>query len=266
VTTDLEKKKHTIRYVDIDTADLWESLPEYANTITYTVFVAVLYKLYPRSEDERKWSIADMDTLVGAQLCEGIPDLHTLGEYYRTFLAITQFLHTKNRISEAEQSRMFVHRFQPQRWAAIQNRLNIKFPDHYPDDLYPLEDIHEAAKLVLYGTSPNQFHDSNPSTSTFPTSQPAVIQGIKSEDFTSFLEKFTDYLVTALGARDRDSSPRWSSGSPATYPNNIQARNPGLCNFCGEPGHYVSKCSICETYIKEGKCRRNIENKVILPG
>jgi hypothetical protein len=268
VATDVEKKSHTIRYVDVDTADLWESLPMFAPPNTYAVFIAALYNLYPGSEDERKWSVTDLDTLIGAQLREGIQDLHALGEYYRAFYAITQFLRAKNRFSEPEQSRAFVRGFQPGQWAAIQNRLNIKFPDHYPDDPYPLEDINNAAKFVLYGTSPNSFHASSSAAPAASSSTPAVVPVVKTEDLTSFLTQFTQTLIAALGPRDNAprSAPHQMSNTPATYPNNIQARNVGLCNFCGGSGHFVSECPICDTYIKEGKCRRNVENKVVLPG
>jgi hypothetical protein len=45
-----------------------------------------------------------MDKLVGEQLRMEILNVSDLGNYYRVFYTITQFLLTKNRISEAEQS------------------------------------------------------------------------------------------------------------------------------------------------------------------
>ena len=55
--------------------------------------------------------MADMDKLVGEQLCIGIYDANDLGAYYRAFFAVTQFLCSKGRLSEAEQSRAFVRGF-----------------------------------------------------------------------------------------------------------------------------------------------------------
>lgn len=37
------------------------------------------------------------------------------------------------------------------------------------------------------------------------------------------------------------------------------------CNFCGSLEHFIFRCPICEQYIAEGRCRRNHENKVVLP-
>lgn len=112
-------KQYACRYLDIDSADLWESLSEYQAPTIFVDFSTAVYKLYPGSEDERKWSISDMDKLVGEQLRIGIYDATELGIYYRAFFAITQFLRSKTRLSEAEQSRAFVRGFQPDLWARI---------------------------------------------------------------------------------------------------------------------------------------------------
>jgi hypothetical protein len=117
VTDTAEKKTHVCQYIDIDTVDLWVSLPEHNTTITYEVFCTTIYKLYPRLVEEHKWSILDMDKLVGEQLHFGIFSAHELGVYSRTFYNITRFLIIKNHISKAEQSRAFVHGFQLNLWS-----------------------------------------------------------------------------------------------------------------------------------------------------
>jgi hypothetical protein len=82
IVDNAEKKKHACRYVDIDTADLWEAIPEFDGTKTFDEFKSAIFKLYPSSESERKWTIADMDKLVGEQLRMGILDVSDLGNYY----------------------------------------------------------------------------------------------------------------------------------------------------------------------------------------
>jgi hypothetical protein len=153
VTDQAEKKGHACRYVDVDTSELWETLVEFTDvTKTYDEFKSAVYELYPGSDEERKWSVADMDQLVGERSRIGIISLADLGEYYRNFLAITTFLRSKRRLSDAEQSRAFVRGFPPDLWRTISQRLQLKFPDHFPDDPYPMLDIHEAARYVLHGT------------------------------------------------------------------------------------------------------------------
>jgi hypothetical protein len=99
-----EKKMYACRYLDIDSAELWETLPEYADAHTYGEFVTAVYLLYPGSEEDSKWSITDMDKLIGEQLRLGILNATDLGVYYHSFYAITQFLISQNRLSTAEQS------------------------------------------------------------------------------------------------------------------------------------------------------------------
>jgi hypothetical protein len=81
----------------------------------------------------------------------------------------------------------------------IKNRLAIKFPDHYPDDPYPLSDIYEAAKFVLHGSTPSVLL-SQPTYGVQPPShiQPTTSPTIKVKDLSSFLEKFLQMLIKAL--------------------------------------------------------------------
>jgi hypothetical protein len=37
IVNNAEKKKHACRYIDIDTADLWEAIPEFDGTKTFDV-------------------------------------------------------------------------------------------------------------------------------------------------------------------------------------------------------------------------------------
>jgi hypothetical protein len=109
IINNIVKKQHAFRYLDIDSCKLWESLSEYNAASRWDIFRVAVHRLYPGSEDDRKWSISDMDKLVREQLHIGIIEVTDLGTYYRVFFNITQFLCTKQRISEAKQSRAFVH-------------------------------------------------------------------------------------------------------------------------------------------------------------
>ncbi|KAF8223930.1 hypothetical protein L208DRAFT_1314327, partial [Tricholoma matsutake] len=37
------------------------------------------------------------------------------------------------------------------------------------------------------------------------------------------------------------------------------------CIFCGLSGHFIPDCMVCQSYLNEGKCKRNVEGKIILP-
>jgi hypothetical protein len=83
ITDNEEKKQHTVQYVNINTSELWEALPEYSdNTKTYADFTKAIYMLYPGLEEEPKWLVADMDKLVGERQWLGVLSLGDLREYY----------------------------------------------------------------------------------------------------------------------------------------------------------------------------------------
>jgi hypothetical protein len=82
INDDTEKKQHACHYVDVDTSKLWETLEEYVEVLkSYANFKTAVHALYPGSDEERKWSVADMDQLVSEQSCIGIISLGDLGEY-----------------------------------------------------------------------------------------------------------------------------------------------------------------------------------------
>ena len=83
----------------------------------------------------------------------GISSLADLGKYHRDFVSITTFLIAKNRLATPEQSRTFTRAFPSELWSQVSYRLQLKFPDHFPDDPYTLEQIHDAAHFVLHGTA-----------------------------------------------------------------------------------------------------------------
>jgi hypothetical protein len=261
ITDDQEKKKYSRIYVDIDTLDLWESLPEHNAMRSFADFVKAVFKLYPGSEGDRKWIISDMDKLIGEQLRLGIHDMAGLGTYYCAFYTITSFLCDKNHISEAEQCHAFVRGFQADLWNRISRCLELKFPDQYPDEPYPLKEINEAAKFVLHSTSPTQLNLRDSSQSAHSTVSQS---GIKSEDLMSFLDKFATTLIKALAPVTSHSSSSLSHDHTHTHdPSNSSDKY--KCKFCGEKGHYVIDCPTCARYISKGKIKRNTDDKVVLP-
>jgi hypothetical protein len=149
VADDKEKNCHARRFVDVDTADLWESIPEFMDPAkTYEHYKTAIFRLYPGSEDERKWSVTDLENLTTERAQIGIHSLGDLGDYHRQFLAMTAFLLNKGRLSVDDQNRHFAEGFQSDLWVRVSQRLQLKLPDHYPNDPYPLANIEAAARLL----------------------------------------------------------------------------------------------------------------------
>ena len=105
VVDEAEMKGHALRFVNCDTAELWEILPEFADsTAPYQRFVDAVCQLYPGSNVEQHWLIADMEKLVTDTLRTGISSLADLGKYHRDFVSITTFLIAKNHLATPEQA------------------------------------------------------------------------------------------------------------------------------------------------------------------
>ena len=54
---------------------------------------------------------------------------------------------------------------------------------------------------------------------------------------------------------------------PPLPPGRITASNDGSskCNFCGVPGHFMRECEVTNEYMRLGKCKHNVEGKIVLP-
>ncbi|KAI0051635.1 hypothetical protein FA95DRAFT_1485210 [Auriscalpium vulgare] len=136
---DTAKKRHVVRYLDVATAEEWEARPEYKDpTKTYRKFQDAIVKLYPGANEDRKYTIADMDTLVGSRYRLGIASSGELSEFYRQFFAITDFLVKKSRISTRERDIAFLRAFQDSLMNWVATRVQIKLPDHDKETPYPM--------------------------------------------------------------------------------------------------------------------------------
>jgi hypothetical protein len=64
INSNEDKKKYATRYLEIDSADLWETLPKYQAPYTYDKFVQAIFVLYPGASEEQKWSMCKGNTKV----------------------------------------------------------------------------------------------------------------------------------------------------------------------------------------------------------
>ena len=194
-------KGHALRFVDCDTAELWEILPEFADsTAPYRKFVDAVCQLYPGSDAEQRWLIADMEKLVADTSKTGILSLADLGKYHRDFVSITTFLITKNRLAAPKQSCAFARAFPSELWSQVSYQLQLKFPDHFPDDPYALEQIHNATRFVLHGTAASALTHDRP-LPLAPTLAPAP--KTESTELSILIDTMKQFVATL----DNQSKP-----------------------------------------------------------
>lgn len=267
ITDEGEQKKHACRYLDIDTSDFWQSIPEYATSVSFAEWKKAIFKLYPGADDNRRWSMTDMDKLVGERTRLGIETIEELASYYRSFHTITTHLIAQGRISGSEQSRAFVRGFQPALWSRIKRRLEIKNPDFDQDSAYTLKEVYDAAKYILHDTLPTILPQ-HPVAQITPTEVAA--SQTKIEDLSETLDKIAQTMQKLLAMQLQVTSATMAAATAPTMPQTQQHNHNhpagATCNFCGKLGHFLGNCPMVVIYITAGKCRRNQDGKLVLPG
>ena len=262
VTDQQERKQAALKYLKIRTESLWKTTDAWTDqTKTYDEFKTEVFKLYPGAIGDWTYTMQDLDAVIGHYACIGIVTAADLGEYYRKFLLISQYLISKNHLAMQEQSRTFFCGLQPQLESLVWQRLQQKFIDHFPDDPYDLSAIYEAVSYVLMGNTsatlglPQTL--SNPvslTNSSDPTS-------VKIEALTAAVTSLGEMFKTALQSQQAGAKPR--SGGAATT--GVSAPGSSSCNFCGGLGHFIRECEVMAEYTKAGKCKRGADGKVVLP-
>ncbi|OSX55852.1 hypothetical protein POSPLADRAFT_1063416, partial [Postia placenta MAD-698-R-SB12] len=262
------KKQWAVRYPSIDVADLWETIESFINVAkSYNDWKADVRALYPGADDTRKWSLADMDQLIGEHARIGIHNAADLGCYYRDFMAITKHLIAQNRLSPIEQSRAFLRGFQPALLTRLETRLHLKHPDHYADDPYTMAEIHAAATFILHGTSSTPTTAANQATASTSNTSTTVPPGmIKTEDISMIIESLSRTIATLIqptthATHNHAPAPR----QQATVHIHENTGAEQTCHYCGNRGCRVGTCEFAEIDIRDGKCKRNTEGKIVLP-
>lgn len=252
IKTDKDKKRHVVKYVDVKTEQIWKTFPEYeVATYTYDQFKEVLLEQYPDATGDFVYSIRDMDLLIGERQRIGITTMQDLSDYHLQFMAITRWLISKKHLADLEQQRAYVRSFQPHLLSQVMNRLAITKSDHHPNVPYPIKDVHEAARFILQGVvipAAPQAPATPSSSNNFPTSN----EYVKAETLATVMAQFTKTMNEALSYNRSRSS--FTKNDQDAYD----------CNYCGEK-HRIKDCHHVEEDIKAGKCKKNHENKVVLP-
>ena len=112
ITSEADKKRHTLRYVDFDIELLWRTIPEFSDpTKTYDEFKAAILHFYPDASEDNQYSFNDIDILIGERLRLGINSINDLANFHMRFLAITNWRIERRQLSDFEQRRIYIRAF-----------------------------------------------------------------------------------------------------------------------------------------------------------
>jgi len=146
---------------------------------------------------------------------------------------------------------------QPELEQQVKQRLQLKKPDHNPQDPYDLEDIYDAASYVLQGMAPVAT-----SSLTSQTASALPAAEIKTEIQTALAT-----AVATLGEMFKNALEAQNLGNRSKGLGNsrLAGEATSKCNFCSIPGHFMRECEIVAEYIRMGKCKRSPKGKIVLP-
>ena len=290
------RKDHAMRYLDNDDYEIWDSLVEAQRPYSYGEFRRAVINSYPGAEATRKYNLRDVTQLTEKWRRDGIATTQALGEYYRDFRNITNYLIVQRRISEMEQRRMFVAGFPQDLLNRIAYKLQSTYPNVDPEDGFAMDEVYRAALAILRGSSFFRVDSTAPSVrfeSPLPpvapymspaahvTPAPAASTNVKQEDLVSILgrvvQAFNNHVSSAPPATSQP--PTMNRYIPATTTVPINATGSmappavprrGLsetehCNFCGETGHFMANCPTADHYLRTGRIIRKTDGKLVLP-
>ena len=251
------KKEHARRYLQYEDFELWGTIPEYHIPTAYDDFKNAIMSLYPGATDERRYSVADVHRLVAERSALGIHSLEDLSAYFRQFLVITAYLLQQGRMAEVEQQHLFIRGFQPSLISRVAQRLQLKDPDHHPDDPFSVQDVFSAAQYALQGSTffPPAVSDHIevvsapvPTAALAPQSS-GEIPRIQAEGFFNSLSKMARSLADTVSAS--------LTGNQAVPVSQESATPLARCSFCADPSHFIKICPVVDRYVEEGKVQIN---------
>ena len=255
-----EKKEKATYYVDFDTEQMWKAMPTYADALSsYADFKKAILATYPDGTGDNIYSMREMDSLIGERQRLGIYNANELAEFHRRFQTITAWLILKQQLSDLEQRRAYLRAYSPALLASVKSRLQIKYPDQHPNIPHKIDEVYEAAQYVLQSSPESvSMHavGTMPPVTILQRPVPAVASpepAVKVESIATLFSELTKTLIDVINSKNAYQRPPRDASTRQTN-----------CNFC-DGQHYIRECQIVEEYIRQGKCRRNQDGKVVLP-
>ena len=240
----------TIRYAPNEERELWE-MQESVGTEDWEQFKKELFELYPGSTGERKYSIANLQSLIDKQAMSNIEDADEFGVYRRTFLTMATYLKKKNRLTDRENSIYFLQGLDPSFRSKVQGQLRAENPKHHSDDPYTLAEISTAALFIL-SSNHSDYNAKEPSNVPIKKETFDLSQTYDKLNINAIVEEVTKRISTL--------ERQQSTGGP-----NLPKLRNHHCVFCSDPDHYLSSCPLAAEYAQKGLCQKNSDGQIVLP-
>ncbi|KAL4252759.1 hypothetical protein AB1N83_014288 [Pleurotus pulmonarius] len=201
----------TIGYLDDSDWEIWRSSGDAADGNDWEAFKTCIGKLYPGSDNERRWRPSDLTRIAMLQSQTLMLTKDDLGVYHRKFLVPANWLLAKNSVSNQDVGRDYLSGFDPVTRQKIKDRLAMVHMQHHPDDPYTITEIYMEASFILGSATPASLTGPPAPASTSPTTPEPV--KTESADIR-VLQSMMQQLMTLQQAQPQYPPP------PPQYPYN----------------------------------------------
>ena len=110
-----EKIQHMLRYLDFCEYEIWRTRRS-ARGFDWDAFKAEITALYPGADEDRKYTVVDLEILVDKQAREPMQSRYQFGDYYRRFVTISDWLLAQHEISMQDWNKLFINGFDQTFW------------------------------------------------------------------------------------------------------------------------------------------------------
>ena len=294
-TTDGDLIHIALRYLEIDEEQLWTR--KQTAGMTFQAFKSAIVKLYPGADGDKLYTWTDFREVVRTAQLKSPANRDEFGQYTRDFQRIADFLKAKGKISDREVNEYFMKGIHPDFRLRVLGRLQVVRSAQPSDEPYPMVDVIEAAEWAINGVPGALYKESDEDSTYIKKEMVELTTAMRdmNQTFTAQIQSLSRKIETGPPRtndppRNRapayqnqvQTAPGWNREAAPPLPAQNQAyqdaqrtgpgNNPGggfpqgKCGGCGEAGHYLRECPKIEEYIRSGKCRKNEENRIVLPG
>ncbi|KAF5320913.1 hypothetical protein D9619_000033 [Psilocybe cf. subviscida] len=260
--------KAALSYISSADYPAW-SAQDASSGSDWNKFTKAIYDIYPGTAvSDRQYTKTDLNNLIRRTQDTPMYDQDDFGRYYRSFITITGFLVKKGRMGAAEQSERLLEGLPFNLRNDLKQYLRAKDPSHHTDDPWAMSTLYDAILFVLSNNNNIGTMSAQLSRDTEPP------RAVKTEVFNaSQLERYLESdafagKISSLMMRAQ-SKPTYQGGSSSAYTNSQPgSMQPGtfFCAFCSDTSHLIRECPTAAQYVRDGRCVRNDQNRLVLPG
>lgn len=266
ITTEEEKIWYALKYLTVEQEELWKTA-DGATGRVYLVFKRGVKALYPGADGDKRYTAADLDRIAQLARDKGVRTRGEEATYYREYSPVAAFLISKSKIAARHRDEVYMRGFGEEELRTITRRAEIAEPDHDPDDPWGMDVMHKVAQKCLPGVGGGAVGGGGRDTAgtsgtTAPPAATAVVktEGVDLALFNQTIQMMQAFLAGRSGGaggalRTGGGVAQGAGGAPGNF----------LCNFCGDPEHFMRNCGIILQYILDRKIYWDETGKVRLP-